>query len=404
VSAYLPGAAGPGDFAADLEAAGLRPDEPGLGDLLGALTAPPSAGELTGEQAALAMFRANLGVSATAPHRALPRQTPPQQAVRPQTPSQQAPRPQTPPRQTPPRVPKRYRSAGWRMRIGFAAAAVLTAAGTVSAAYAAALPPPVQHFAYQVLGFAGVPDSRHAGPGQSGHKHPGVPPSAPATGHGAGPGSQAPTQPGGGSPAPSSPRPRPSGHEPAPAWHLSIAASQHQIAAGGTADLIAGVTQGDHHVSGATVRLLERPAGQVSWRSAGTARTTADGQAAVRVSDLRVNADFRFTGATWATGARSATVTVTVVPAVTLQPSSQPGGHRRTALIARSPLAGVGDMVVLQLQSGSSWVNLKSRRLDLHGRRIFLISSQLAAGRTFRVTLPATSTHAASVSAPLTVP
>ncbi len=400
MSAHLPGAAGPGDFAADLEAAGLRPDEPGLGDLLAALTAPPSAGELTREQAALAMFRANLGVPATAPHQALPQQASPQRARPPQALPPQALPSQPPPRQTPPWVPKRPRSAGWRIRIGFAAAAVLTAAGTVSAAYAAALPPPVQHFAYQVLGFAGVPDSRHSGPGQSGHKHPGAHPSAPAAGHANGPVSPPTTQPGGSS-APSSPRPSPSGRGPASAWHLSIAASQHQIAAGGTADLVAGVTEGGHHVSGATVRLLERPAGQASWRSAGTARTTADGQAAVRVSDLRVNADFRFTGAN---GATSATVTVTVVPAVTLQPASQPGGHRRTALIARSPLAGAGDVVVLQLQSGSSWVNLKSRRLGLHGQRIFLISSQLAAGRTFRVTLPATRTHAASVSAPLTVP
>ena len=79
MSAHLPGAAGPGDagpgdLAADLEAAGLRPDEPGLGDLLAALTAPPSTGELAGEQAALAMFRANLGVPAAAPHQALPQQ------------------------------------------------------------------------------------------------------------------------------------------------------------------------------------------------------------------------------------------------------------------------------------------------------------------------------------------
>lgn len=376
MSTHLPGAAGANDFAADLEAAGLRPDEPGVRDLLGALTAPPSAGELSAEQAALAMFRASLGVPSPVPTAPVP-----------------------PPQQAPARATRRPRSAGWRIRAGLAAAAILTAAGTVGAAYAAALPPPVQHLAYQVLGFAGVPDSHHQDLPQ---KHQGAHPSAPVTGHGTGPVSPAPTGPAGGSPAaPSSPLPSPSGHAPAPSWHVSIAAGEHQIAAGGTAVLVASVTQAGHRVSGATVRLLERPAGQVSWRTAGTASTSASGLATVRVGDLRTNADFRFAGNA---GATSADVTITVVPAITLRPLSQPGDQRRTALIARSPFARPGDVVVLQLRSGSSWIALKSRRLGVHEQRIFLVSSRLAAGRTFRVTLAATRVHAASVSTSITLP
>ena len=369
MSAQRPGTAGAGDFAADLEAAGLPPDEPGTSAVLAALAAPPSAAELAGERAALAMFRVNFGVPAVAHEGAA-------------------------------RSRKRGLSTGWRIRIGLAAAVVLTAAGTVGAAYAAALPAPVQHLAYRVLGFAGVPDSQHAGSGP-GHAHPGAHPSAPVTGPGAGHASPAPTQPPVGSQTPSSPAPGPSSHAAGQSWRGSIAASQHQIAAGDTATLTAGVTQGGHHLAGATVTLLERPAGQVAWRSEGTVVTSSSGQATVRVSGLRTNADFRFTGEG---GAVSPTVTVTVVPAITLQLLSQPRAHRRTALIAKSPFAWPGDVVVLQLESGSTWIDLKTGRLGVHEQRIFLISSRLAAGRTFRVTLPATGRHAESLSGLLTLP
>ena len=103
------------------------PEDPGPGGaaldaLSRALTAPPGDGELSGEAAALAMFR----------------------AVR-------------PPGHGPvPRFQRRART--------LVAAAGIALAGCTAAAYAAVLPAQVQHAAYQVLGFIGVPDARPGGP------------------------------------------------------------------------------------------------------------------------------------------------------------------------------------------------------------------------------------------------
>ena len=118
--------------------ADVGPEEPGLEQLLAALTRGPTADELAGEQAALAMFRANIHppVPAAAATAILPV----------------------------PRPTRRLRAPGLRRwRLAAVGTTVALVGGFAAAAYAAVLPAPVQHAAYQAFGVFGVPDSRHSG-------------------------------------------------------------------------------------------------------------------------------------------------------------------------------------------------------------------------------------------------
>jgi hypothetical protein len=351
-----------------------------LGPLFSALTAGPTEDELAGERAALAMFRAN-------------RPTTPVPAVRPSRPP---------------------RSVAWRLRLGVAAAAALAAAGTVSAAYAAALPSPVQHIAYQVLGFAGVPDAKPhppsplparsrppgssptAGPASSA-AHRRSPKGSPSTGS---PGVHpSPKHSRSVSPSPvPSPSPTPSASASGPAQdQLSIVAAQSQIPAGTTAVLSGQVTQAGHAAAGIVVTLLERVAGRTArpgWHPVGTATTSPTGAAVVDVSALVRNAAFRFTDSS---GESSATVQVSVVPVVALRIVPRP--HiRRDAVVVTSRYAQPGNLAVLQVQSGSEWTTIRVRRLSARGRTVFLIRIRRLEGQTVRIVLPATRRHAESVS------
>src|SRR6185437_4308789 len=97
------------------------PGAPGLDQLLGLLTAGPTPDEFARQTATLAMFRQNIRPSA----------------------------------------PRRRALLTRRTQFAFAAAA-----------YAEALPAPVQHVAYRVLGFAGVPDAPRHSAGPAGQRPP----------------------------------------------------------------------------------------------------------------------------------------------------------------------------------------------------------------------------------------
>jgi len=105
---------------------------PALNGLVRALTADGTAAEMAGRQAALVMFRDSR------------------------------------------RRPRRLRFA---VSMSTAAAAVALAGGT-AAAYTAALPGPVQHIAYRMLGSIGVPDTPRPAPSSGA---PGLAASIPAT-------------------------------------------------------------------------------------------------------------------------------------------------------------------------------------------------------------------------------
>ena len=383
----------------------LGPAGPALGPLLDALTAAPTQAELAGEQAAVTMFRTvSAGGYAHADGQA-PADPPADQVPSHRTRPIGPPGPAKPARQ--PR--DGFLPGGWRLRVGLAAA-VLALAGTVAAAYAAALPPPVQHIAYQLLGFAGVPDARASAlsPGGQASPRPG-PGSAPGVARSgnptSGPGSTAPSAPGRGrhrssgpsrtpSPSPSSPAPRP-----APA-RLSIAASQAQIPAGDTAVLTGRVTQGGKPAAGVRVTLMERLAGTSGWVVAGTARSSASGAVVAHVAQLTANAVFRFAGPH---GVASPKVAVTVVPAVTLRVVPLPR-LRDDAFVVGSSYAEPGDTVLLQWQSAGTWVTAREHRLNARGGTAFAIRARRAAGRTFRVVLLATAEHGQAASVLVTGP
>ena len=128
--------------------------DPGIDQLFRILTGGPAEGELSGEQDALAMFRANVSPlasprpvnGATVPFKpildgAIPagrRDTEPKRPVR-----------------HPFRAPAR-----WGLRLGIAGV-IAIGGGTAAAAYAAVLPTPVQNIAHSVFGFVGVPNAHH---------------------------------------------------------------------------------------------------------------------------------------------------------------------------------------------------------------------------------------------------
>jgi hypothetical protein len=333
-----------------------RTGEPGLDVLLGLLASDPTPDELSGEHAALAMFRGSG----------------PPAAGRGPAPG-----------------PARSR-APQRRPVGRLAAAVTlaAAAGFAAAAYTTNLPMPLQQAAYRALGFAGVPRPHH--PARGG-PHPGGPAaSSPAPGGSASPATSA-------SPAPGSASPPPAG-----TVRLSLSAAQGRIPAGGNDAFTARLTGTNEPVAGATVTLLERAAGQPGWRPVGSAATGGNGSATVTVSGLVTNAAFRLSGPD---GSMSQPVLVVVLPPVsarvTVGPHGQPG-----MVTAASPLASAGDTVILQVRTGNHWMDVQQRTLDHNRQAGFAVrpgGPGGGPGRAYRVVLMPTAAHGLSVSNTVTL-
>lgn len=120
---------------------GPGPRDRGLTELFGHLTSEPSADELSGEYAALTMFRTatrSWGTSSVSDA------------------STAGGAHAAPTRPARPRRVSRARLAG---RLVAAATVAALAGGFAAAGYAEVLPPPLQHLAHRILGFAGVPNS-----------------------------------------------------------------------------------------------------------------------------------------------------------------------------------------------------------------------------------------------------
>src|ERR1019366_8208516 len=157
-----------------------------------------------------------------------------------------------------------------RVRVLAAAVPVALACGFAAAGYAAVLPAPVQHVAYRVLGFAGVPDVHRGRPASAG-SHPGGP--APAR-----------------SASPTPGRPQRSA---AAAARLSVTVARGRIAAGTGEVFVGWLTDHGRAVQGAKLSLSERAAGHPAWRPAGDATTGPDGRAVLTVPALTPDASFR---------------------------------------------------------------------------------------------------------------
>jgi hypothetical protein len=415
----------PGDLLGDITAS-----EPGLDALLGMLTADPAPDELTGESAALAMFRANhhpaaplpglnepglggiglsqadLGFSGTrefelfalgpdasgpgVPGMPGPGAPP---IPGPRMPGAPIPEPLVPggPAIPEPRIPGPRSSSRRGRRVGLmtAAATLAAAAGFVIAAYTQALPGPMQQAASHALGFVGVPAAGHSTPSAAASHAPGS-----ALGHGSSHKPGHSRRPG----APASPKPGASGPAPASGQaSLSITAASGQIVAGGNDTFVGQLTGPSGAVAGASLSLLERAAGQGGWSLAGNATTKSSGSAVVSVSDLTTNAVFRLKGPD---GALSQPVLVVVLPPVSAR-VGRSGAHG-AVVAADSPLAVPGDTVVLQAQFGTRWLSVQKAKLNPARQATFLVR-QGARKSVYRVVLLPTAFHGMSVSNTVTV-
>ena len=371
----------PGDLLGDITST-----EPGLDVLLGVLASDPAPDEMHGADAALAMFRASRPPTIPVPG--------------PQPPEPRGPGPRGPgPHASSPHAPGPRaggRPSRWARHPAVRLAAAVTlaaAAGFAAAAYTQALPDPIQHAAYQVLGFAGVPDTSHPALSAAG-----LHPSRHRRAHGRGSNPAGGPQP---SAAPSS-RPGVSASATPPAAGqavLSVTAASGRITAGGHDTFTGSLTDQGHPVAGVNLSLLERAAGQPSWRLIGFATTSASGQAVVTALDLARNALFRLTGPD---GELSQPVLVIVVPTVSASVTPGPAG-RADVLTGSSPLASPGNTVVLQVWTGTRWRSVQAGNLNGSGQVSFAVRAPLRP-LLYRMVLLATAEHALSVSNPVTVP
>jgi hypothetical protein len=311
-----------------------EPPDPALEVLIRALTADGTAGELAARPAALAMFRDRFTAGR--------------------------------------RHPRRLRSAFSRST---AAAAIALAAG-IAAAYAAVLPPPVQHIAYRALGSIGVPDTHRPGPPSRAVRSVTPVRSTPSARASAG------------CPCPAS-RPG-TGTGP----NLVMTVAQAQIPAGGDVVLSGRVAPAGRPEAGVRVRLFERLAGRPGWRAAGSAVTDHSGDVTWTLPHLTGDAAFWL--AVPGAGV-SAPVLVTVIPAVHLGVAAgqQPG---MAVLTARAPFAQAGDAVVLQERSEGIWYRVGERVLDRDHLASFRVLVPLSGGVQYRAILVRTTTHGSSVS------
>lgn len=148
------------------------------------------------------------------------------------------------------------------------------------------------------------------------------------------------------------------------------------------------------------LRLQERTAGQSAWAGIAAAVTSSRGAAVVHTADLTSNASFRFTDQS---GDVSATVTVTVVPEVTLRLVTA-HGKAHLAVTVGAPLASSGDLVTVQARTLVGWLDVQARKLGRSGEPVVVTVPGKFAGAQVRAVLPATVMHAASVSPALTLP
>jgi hypothetical protein len=349
----------------------LASRDPGLTELLSHLTSEPSADELSGEYAALMMFRT---VRDTGPLRTARLATPPPQLAT---------------------ARRRRRPSGARLggRLVAAASVFALGGGFAAAGYAAVLPAPLQHVAHQILGFAGVPNS----PGKSGSPGPTVPVTSHRTTQGAaGPGGSHSPRPG--SSGSTSPSPRRSSASPSPAGSVTISAGRRQIAAGSSVQITASFTRKGRPIAGVSLSLSERAAGRTAWHVVRHVTTGTGGQASFTIGDLITNASFRASGPGQAI---SGDLSIVVIPAITF--TEVPSAHGRSEmLIVSVPLAQRADVVRLEELVAGQWQLVRSHRLHTGGQTEFSVVPRKISV-TYRVVLSATVEHGQSVSGQVTV-
>jgi hypothetical protein len=260
------------------------PGKPDLDRLITALTADSRPDELAGRDAALAAFRA-AGQPARAGQAAGRRR----------------------------RVPFRRPFTALPGRLAALTVAGITAvAGLTAAAYAQALPGPVQQAAHTVFAPLGVPESQQQS-GQPGH------PAAETIATSGAKSGQA------GDASSRTPSPRPGGD-----YLLTLTASRVRVPAGAVVELGGRVTDRGRAAAGVPVRLFERLAGSATWEPVGAGVTGPRGGFRLLSPPLTTTAVFRVVAGPG--NAHSAAVRVTVVRAnVTTHPADDAPGPAATA-------------------------------------------------------------------------
>jgi hypothetical protein len=257
------------------------PGKPDLDRLITALTANGRPDEVAGRDAALAAFLA-AGQHAAARQAARRRR----------------------------RGPFRPRPAELPRRLAALGAAGLTAVGGLTAAaYAQALPGPVQQAAHTVFAPLGVPESQQ----QSGH------PAAETIATSGGKSRRT------GDTSAKTPSPRPGD-----GYLLTLTASRVRVPAGAVVELAGRVTDRGRAAAVIPVRLFERLAGSATWEPVGTGVTGPRGGFRLLSPPLTTTAVFRVVAGPG--NAYSAAVRVTVVRAnVTAHPAGDAPGPATTA-------------------------------------------------------------------------
>lgn len=352
--------------------------DPGLDQLFRTLTSGPTHGELGGQDAALAMFRANVRPSKTA-----------KAAV--------------------PATSRRWFRLSFSPGLALGAAMVVALGGGVAAAaYTDALPAPVQTIVHDVFKFAGVPGKRHhhtAATSKGRGQHQG----GTSPGHSAGPshgssGKPAPTTSHKSSPSPSrspshspSPSPTPSG---ATGATLAGSVSTSPIDAGSQVVIDGQLTRSGSGVAGITVKLAEHLAGTPGWQVVGSGETTTSGNVAITVPALTTNAGFQLRAGD---GVHSAVVHVVVTPTVTIV--LKPGALAIRDLLSVTTLyAHPGNWVELQADEDGVWTTLRAKRLNAAGATHFYLSGKNLKGDEVQVVLVATLRHGQATSNEALVP
>jgi hypothetical protein len=321
--------------------------EPGLDQLIRALTADGYPQELAGRETALAAFRSA--------------RRQPSRGVR-----------------------LTVRPTGSARLGAVAAAAVATLAGLTAAAYAQALPAPMQRIAYSVFSSFGVPDSQPRAPAHSPASPRSMHVPAIARHHG-----KPSRSTGAQCPCPArTPRPAIKGST------LTLAAARTQFPANGWDAFTGRLTHNRHPEHGVRLVLLEQTAGGSGWRRVGSGITGPRGGIRVGVPHLTQNASFELASPDGAVA--SPQISVTVIPHISFwRASVRPGINR---LVAQSRFGDVGDVVVLEELTGGAWQNIASQQLDAAHRASFDLPLAKSAGHYYRAVLQASSTHGASVS------
>jgi hypothetical protein len=326
--------------------------DPALGHLISALTMAGHPHELAGRDTALAAFRA-----ASAERRQPARGFTRRRAFRPFL------------------MPARLAAL-------VAAGATITA-GLTAAAYAQALPAPVQEIAHTVLAPLGVPDSApqpSPSPVRSGRASgaPGVSPSGNAR-NTAQPGSAAPGA---------------SSSATAAGYAVTLKITRALLPTGAFAEFTGRVTRHGQAAAGETVRLLERAQGASGWQLAATGTTGRLGRARFAVLPPTASELFLLEGPD---GAVSAAVTVTVKPPLTFWLVA---GKTTDRLAVLAPFSKLGTTVGLSERIGGTWTRVARMPLGTGHRAVFALPASTAEGHLFRVELPAYDLRSDSIWIP----